>query len=57
MERKAMDSFKQHSNVDVSVGVLSVEALEDLWSETDCVITLSKGEGWGQGQVRARVDP
>ena len=28
MERKAMDSFKQHSNVHVSVGVLSAEELE-----------------------------
>ena len=28
MERKAMDSFKQHSNVHVSVGVLSTEDLE-----------------------------
>ena len=44
---KTMDSFKQFHNVELTIGVMNETAKTALWREADCVVALSKGEGFG----------
>ena len=42
-----MESFRHLSNIHVSIDRMGEERLHDLWRQADCVVSLSKGEGWG----------
>jgi glycosyltransferase involved in cell wall biosynthesis len=44
---KDMESFRRFSNIHVSIGTIDDMEMQDLWREADCVVALSKGEGWG----------
>ena len=44
---QSLDSFKQFNNIRVSVATVGDNELQELWREADCVVSLSKGEGWG----------
>jgi hypothetical protein len=44
---KDMESFRRFSNIHVSIGTIDDMEMQDLWRQADCVVALSKGEGWG----------
>ena len=44
---KDIESFRKFSNIHVSIGTIDEAELKELWREADCVVALSKGEGWG----------
>ena len=44
---RRMDSFRRFRNVRVTLGTLTDAEMAALWREADCVVSLSKGEGWG----------